>query len=172
MSRKKDVLLVFNFLIDLLKETATDISPMKSEPKIEEKPKEKESTKIDNFKALIDAENVRNLMHRVDEMDKKSTFISPIFGDLQRNFESDLKKMSTQIDVLTKEKEKNDRNIDLDATAKRDFDVIKALRKQVKTEGSPSYLNKGFNLESGFTNVSKNVIDENPEPPLNAPFSD
>ena len=73
-------------------------------------------------------------MQRVDDMDKVSPFSNPILGEQQRNFEVEFKKMVSEVDKLTKEKEANDRDKQLEATAKTDFDIIKEGRNNVSSE--------------------------------------
>jgi len=156
MSRKQDVIVLFEFLIELLKEKE-EITPVVEESKmvIPEPVIDEAKKKLDR---LFDPEEVRHLMQRVDEMDKAPTFVTnPILGDQQRNFEAEFKKMVTQVDTLTKEKEKNDRDNELDATAKSDFDVIKTLRNTISSEEKAAARPAYGTLEEIFTRTKTGI---------------
>lgn len=149
MNKKQELKLVFEFIAEYLKDELEIVSQT-SIPKVEEIeiPLSKAELAKKKIETLINPDDVRHLMKRVDEMDKQPTFSNnPIIGDQQRNFEAELKKVVKQVDVLTKEKEKDDNDNELDAMAKSDFNLIKNLRNNVSDEEKNTVISSRFSFD-------------------------
>lgn len=160
MNKREDLKLVFEFIADFLREDV-DTSPAKAEAPVaiqeEVKPVEVPKTKMEQLIDSINPENVRGLMERVDEMDKPTFMGSPIIGDHQRNFEAEFKKMVSQVDTLTKEREETKKNVVLDAVANSDFSIIKNLRNNVSAEEREA-------VRPSYTGLNEFLRRANPDP--------
>jgi len=152
MSRKQDVIILFEFLIELLKEkeVVVDKPTIDKIPVVideSKKPLSRAEESKNKLEQLINPEEVRHLIQRVEELDKP-VFVNPILGDQQRNFETEFKKMVKQVDELTKEKEVNDKNTELDFTAESDFNIIREGRKKNITTEEREAIRPQFDMNS------------------------
>ena len=128
MSKKQDLIVVFEFIAEFLREQEEPVKVIET-PKVEEpvEPKLKEEK-------LFNPEDVKDLMQRVETIDRSSFLSNPILGDQHRNFEQEFKKMVSQVDELTKDKEQKEIDAEQNRVAKSDFNVIKSLRNVSDTE--------------------------------------
>lgn len=134
MSRKDDVKLLFNFMIELLREDEEVKSEVKEQTKelLSETPKEDESAK-----------HILDVMKRAELMDKmrRTTIARPTLVPLNERDEDEMARLDGDR-IETHKKEKGGKNIKEILTNAKDFMDDLETKKPITPSVSPSVLNE------------------------------
>jgi hypothetical protein len=147
MSRKDDIKLLFNFMIELLKEEKEEIK-VESKQVLTETPKEDESAK-----------HILDVMKRAELMDRmrRTTMNRPTLVPLNERDEDEIARLDNER-VETHKKEKETKNIKEILTNAKDFMNDLETKKPITPSVPPTVLNEQENYL--YEPISKSEVFE------------
>ena len=112
MSKKEDLLNVFNFIAEYLREENATTKQVLVETKIPSKNYlyhndilDKLQNPIENLTSGTGAKHIKDIMNRIDSIDKESATTNQMLNSQRKTFENEIKKLKEEYtDKLTAEK--------------------------------------------------------------------